>query len=68
MLNLAYLMLALGIAAIGLFFQLRVFAFIGGVLFVFLGLASDEVFIMVIMIVLGIFLMFNTFFEWRPPK
>lgn len=68
MLNFVYLMLTLGVAAIGLFFQFRMFAFLGGVLFVFLGLSSEDVFLMVIMIVLGIFLMFNTFFEWRPPK
>lgn len=65
MLDLAYIILALGIAGIGIGFNLRIFNFTSGMLFIFLGITNDEIFLIVVLVILGLVQIFNTFFEWN---
>ncbi len=68
MIELAFMVLALGLAGIGIALEQRMFTFVSGVLFLFFGIASISTNVMlgVVLVALGFAQIFNTFFEWRP--
>lgn len=68
LLNFALVFLGICLSAMGLYFEQRMFTFFSGVLFIFMGLQSSEMFLLVGLVGLGIWQLFSTFFEWRPSK
>lgn len=65
--NLALVVLSLGLALIGMNYDKSMFTFISGFLFLYIGLTADHPIFIVSMIGLAIFQFFNTFFEYRRP-
>lgn len=66
-LNLGLIFLPIALAGMGLYFDKGIFTFISGILFLFIGLTSGEIFFMVAMIGLALFQFFSAFFEYRRP-
>lgn len=64
-LSLSLIILGITLAGLGLAFEQRTFTFISAFVFLLLGFTSDNTWILVIMILLFIMQMFNSFFEWR---
>lgn len=67
-LNFGYVILTLGFACLGMYFKVAIFSLIAGILFLFLGLTCGDMFVMLTLIFLGLGLVFNTFFDWRPER
>lgn len=63
-LSLGLILLGIAVAGLGLYFEQRMFTFISGFLFIFIGITSGEIFLLVTMIGLGLWQFFSTFFEW----
>lgn len=64
-LSISLIILGIALAVIGLAFEQRHFTFISAFVFLLLGFTSENNWILVIMLLMFIMQLFNTFFEWR---